>query len=115
MYRSIVVASDGSEQSQRPLDEAVRSGTGSQSTVRVVFVADAAALSPYPVRYRDKVFGNARRMLDGARERVRAAGLGCQTYVLETQNTTDHNEVALYLCHEALTTSRDGMVSRPMK
>lgn len=89
MYRSIVVAFDGNEQSQRALDEAVRLGTGSQATVRVVFVADAAALSSYPVRYRDEVFGNARRMLDGARERVRAAALACETYVLETQNTTD--------------------------
>jgi nucleotide-binding universal stress UspA family protein len=89
MYRNIMVALDGSEPSQRALDEAIRCGKGSQARVRAVFVADAAALSSYPVRHRNEVFSNARRMLDGAQERVHAAGLECETQLLETENTTD--------------------------
>ncbi|BCQ28995.1 universal stress protein (plasmid) [Caballeronia sp. NK8] len=89
MYQNIVVALDGSKSSQRALDEAIRFGSGSQARVHAVFVADAGALSAYPVSYRDEVFGVARRMLDRSCGRVQAAGLECETYLLETQNTTD--------------------------
>jgi nucleotide-binding universal stress UspA family protein len=89
MYRNIVVAFDGSASSLRALDEAIRFAQGSQAAVHVVFVADGAALSSYPVHLRKEVFADARHMLDDARIRMRDAGVGGETALLETENTTD--------------------------
>ena len=98
MYENIMVALDESESSQRALDEAIRIGKGSAATVRAVFVGDAAALASYPVRYRSEVFSNARRMLESAEERLRAAGMKCETQLLETQTTTDSVAQCLQRC-----------------
>ncbi|SAK93967.1 universal stress protein [Caballeronia ptereochthonis] len=98
MYRNIMVALDGSESSQRALDEAGHIAKCSGARVRMVFVADAAALASYPVRYRSEVFGDARRMLDDAQTRLRAAGTECETQLLETQSTTDSVARCLQRC-----------------
>ncbi|SAK60420.1 UspA domain-containing protein [Caballeronia temeraria] len=89
MYRNIIIALDGSESSQRALNEAIRMAKISGALVHAVFVADTAALSSFPVGYRSEVFRDARRMLDEGRARVRAAGLECETQLLETHTPDD--------------------------
>lgn len=89
MYKHIVVAMDGSESSQRALDEAIHIGKYSNARLHVLFVADTAALSSYPASYRAEVFGEARRMLDDVEARLRVHGVKCETQLLETRNLTD--------------------------
>ncbi|WP_250516548.1 universal stress protein [Caballeronia sp. INDeC2] len=87
MYRNILVALDGSECSQRALDEAIR--IGARARVRVVFVIDVAALSSYPAHYRVSVREEGTLTLEIAYARVLDAGIDCETELAETLNVTD--------------------------
>ncbi|SPB15546.1 UspA domain-containing protein [Caballeronia novacaledonica] len=87
MYRNILVALDGSECSQRALDEAIR--IGARATVRTVFVIDVAALSSYPAQYRVNVREEGARTLEIAYAQVIDAGIKCETELAETRNVTD--------------------------
>lgn len=87
MYRNILIAFDGSECSQRALDEAVR--IGARASVRVVFVIDVAALSSYPAQYRVSVREEAGHALETAYARLIDAGIECETELAETRNVTD--------------------------
>ena len=102
MYKNVVVALDGSETSQRALEEAIRAGEGSGARVCAVFVADTAALASYPVSYRSEVFGSARRVLDDAQKRLHAAGMTCETQLLETRTTTESVAQCLQRCVEQM-------------
>ncbi|SAK91392.1 universal stress protein [Caballeronia hypogeia] len=102
MYRNIVVALDGSESSERVLNEAISVGKCANARVCAVFVADVAALSSFPARYRAEVFGDARSMLDEAQERLRSSGLECETRLLETRNITDTVARCLQRCVTAI-------------
>ncbi|SAK51161.1 UspA domain-containing protein [Caballeronia fortuita] len=87
MYRTILVALDGSECSQHALDEAIRIGT--RARLHVVSVIDVAALSSYPAQYRVNVREEAGHALDIAYARVLEAGVACETELAETRNVTD--------------------------
>ncbi|KAK45139.1 universal stress protein UspA [Caballeronia jiangsuensis] len=87
MYRNILVALDGSECSQRALDEAIRIGT--LARVNIVFVIDVAALSSFPAQYRVSVREDGTRTLEIAYARAIAAGIDCETELAETRNVTD--------------------------
>ncbi|MDR5777498.1 MULTISPECIES: universal stress protein [unclassified Caballeronia] len=93
-----MVALDGSKSSQRALDETAHIAKCSNARVHIVFVADAAALSSYPARYRSEVFGHARRMLDDAQAHLHAAGTECETQLLETQSHADPVARCLQRC-----------------
>ncbi|WP_321800967.1 universal stress protein [Caballeronia sp. J97] len=87
MYRNIMVAFDGSECSQRALDEAIR--IGARAKVYIVYVVDGAALSSYPSQHRVSVREEAGHALDVAYARVIDAGIECETELAETRNVTD--------------------------
>lgn len=98
MYRNILIALDGSESSQRALEEVLSMGALPGARVRVVHVTDAAALSSYPVHYRSQVLGAARRVLAVAQERLRAAGIDCDSELEETRNANDSVAQTLQRC-----------------
>ncbi|SAK63972.1 universal stress protein [Caballeronia catudaia] len=89
MYRHILVALDGSESSQRALEEVLCLGASPGTRVRLVHVLEASALASYPVNYRSQVRDAARRVLDAAQERLRAAGIECESELDETRTPDD--------------------------
>jgi nucleotide-binding universal stress UspA family protein len=102
MYRQILVALDGSDSSQRALDEVLRMGAAPDARVRVVHVTDSAALSAYPVHYRAEVREAARRVLDAAQVRLRAAGIDCDSELEETRTPEDSVADTLQRCAQRM-------------
>ena len=102
MYFNILVALDGSESSQRALEEALRIAATPDTRVRVVHVTDAAALASYPVQYRTQVREAARRVLDAAQDRLRAAGIECDSELEETRTPEDTVADTLQRCAEKM-------------
>ncbi|SAK51995.1 UspA domain-containing protein [Caballeronia temeraria] len=87
MYHTILVAIDGSECSERALDEAIR--IGARAKIYIVSVIDVAALSSFPAAYRVDVREESGHALDIAYARVLDAGIACETELAETRNVTD--------------------------
>lgn len=100
MYRNILVALDGSESSQRALDEVLRIGASPGTCVRLVHVSDTSALASYPVHYRRQVQAAARRVLNAAQERLREAGIACDSKLEETRTPDDSIALTLQRCAE---------------
>ncbi len=95
MYQRILVAVDGSEISQKALQESIRLASQSKGRLRIVHIVDEVSLNyesdfadlgKIQQRYRD--FGN--KILEKAEATARQAGANYETKLLELDRLTLH-------------------------
>lgn len=103
MYEKILVAFDGSETSKRALMEALRLARLTGAQVCVAHVIDVVAplgmgLTYVPAELIEAYREDAKRKLEEARAEAKAAGVGCETDLLELQSVTDGVADCLHRC-----------------
>ncbi|WP_321788346.1 universal stress protein [Paraburkholderia sp. J94] len=103
MYEKIMMAFDGSETSLQALEEALRFAQLAGAKLYVAHVIDVIAplgmgLTYVPPDLIDAYREEAKRLLDVARSKAVAAGVTCETMLLELEGVTDGVAVCLNRC-----------------
>lgn len=103
MYEKILMAFDGSETSLQALDEALRLAQLAHAKLYVAHVIDVIAplgmgLTYVPADLVDAYREEAKRLLDVACARATAAGVACETLLLEVEGVTDSVASCLIRC-----------------
>jgi nucleotide-binding universal stress UspA family protein len=89
VYKKVLVPVDGSNASQRGLDEAIKVTKASGGVLRLVHVVNEfimdTAYAPVPMNDRllTMMKETGERVLEAAQQRVRAAGVDCQSQLIE--------------------------------
>lgn len=94
MYDKILMAFDGSEASKRALVEATRMAKLTGAALCVAHVIDAVAplgmgLTYVPIELLAAYREDAKKQLEAARADAKAAGVNCETELLEVHSVTD--------------------------
>jgi len=92
MYERILIALDGSETSKRALAEALRMAQLTGARLCVAHVIDAVEPFGMGLTYVPK------KLLEAARADAKAAGVICETELLEVQDVTDSVASCLHRC-----------------
>jgi nucleotide-binding universal stress UspA family protein len=103
MYEKILVAIDGSETSKRALAEALRMAQLTGGQLGVAHVIDVVAplgmgLTYVPVELLASYRGDARQQLEAARSEAKAAGVKCETQLLEVGGISESVADCLQAC-----------------
>ncbi|WP_028219007.1 universal stress protein [Paraburkholderia oxyphila] len=103
MYEKILMAFDGSETSKHALGEAVRFAHRAGAQLCVAHVIDVVAplgmgLTYVPADLIATYREEAKKLLEGARAQAKAAGVSCETELLEVQGVTDSVADCLNRC-----------------
>jgi nucleotide-binding universal stress UspA family protein len=110
MYKRIMVALDGSKSSAHVLEQAVKMASLTQGTVHAVYVVDKTPLFSYagyydPIALVDALRRDGREALQNAEAACKAAGVGCEAELIETERLSE--DVAETLRHYAARTGVD--------
>lgn len=94
MYRTIMLAVDGSSSSKRAIEEAVRIASLARANVHAVYVVDKSALFNYggyydPQALLDALRSEGRAALAQVHEALGAAGLEGEEETIETESMAD--------------------------
>lgn len=94
MYKRIMVALDGSKSGTRVLQEAVKIASLTQGTVHAVYVVDKTPLFSYagyydPIALVDALRKDGREALQNAEAACKAAGVACESELIETERLSD--------------------------
>jgi len=103
MYERILIALDGSETSKRALAEALRMAQLTGARLCVAHVIDAVepfgmGLTYVPIELLAAYREDAKKLLEAARADAKAAGVICETELLEVQDVTDSVASCLHRC-----------------
>lgn len=94
MYRTVMLAVDGSSSSKRATEEAVRIASLAHAKIHAVYVVDKSALFNYggyydPQALLDALRSDGRAALGQVREALGAAGIQGEEEVIETESMAD--------------------------
>ncbi|WP_061958546.1 universal stress protein [Cupriavidus pauculus] len=113
MFKTILVAIDGSRSAERALDQAIDIARAMQSRIEVLhitvdpdFLFDTSVLAPMEIR--NRMIERGKKVLNVADERLRAAGVTHRATLLEESATP--GQVPSVICMHADATNADLIV-----
>jgi nucleotide-binding universal stress UspA family protein len=107
MYKTILVAVDGSHTAKQAVREAVKMASLTSGTVHAVYVVDTSPLFSYagyfdPVVLTDALRSDGRIALDDAEAACKQSGVTCATELVETETLNDDVAQTLKRCVERI-------------
>jgi len=107
MYKTILVAVDGSQTAKQAVQEAVKMATLTSGTVHAVYVIDKSPIYSYagyydPVALTDAMRDDGRAALEGVETTCRQSGVTCTVELAETEPLSEDVAQTLQRCAERI-------------
>lgn len=107
MYKTILVAVDGSQTSKQAVQEAVKMASLTSGTVHAVYVIDQSPIYSYagyydPVALTDAMRNEGQAALESVATACRQSGVACATEVVETEPVSEDVAQTLERCAERI-------------